>query len=136
MGRCTKPFSKAKRTTKASYRPARIPDSGAARSRSAWRREIRKRPRAAITGSSRAGAPVRTTIRFSRNGPIVDEVLPLPARQTGPVALQWLGAYQGGWLTALLAMDRASSAEALREATRPWQVPTFSVVFADVDGHI
>jgi penicillin amidase len=82
------------------------------------------------------GAEVRKTIRFSRNGPIVDEVLPPAARGTGPVALKWLGAYQGGWLTALLAMDRAQSAEELREAMRPWHVPTFSVVFADVDGHI
>ena len=49
------------------------------------------------------GEPVRKTIRFSRNGPIVDEVLPPPARQTGPVSLRWLGAHEGGWLTALLA---------------------------------
>ncbi|HZY87580.1 MAG TPA: penicillin acylase family protein [Gemmataceae bacterium] len=82
------------------------------------------------------GAEVRKAIRFSRNGPIVEEVLPPAARGTGPVALKWLGAYQGGWLTALLAMDRARSAEGLREAMRPWHVPTFSVVFADVDGHI
>jgi penicillin amidase len=84
----------------------------------------------------RGGEPVRKTIRFSRNGPIVDEVLPPLARQTGPVALKWLGAYEGGWLTALLAMNRARSAEEFREALRPWHVPTFSVVFADVEGHI
>src|SRR5262249_33987009 len=76
------------------------------------------------------------TITFSRNGPIVDEVLPPAARDTGPVALKWLGAYQGGWLTALLGMDRAQSAAEFREATRPWHVPTFCVVFADRDGHI
>jgi penicillin amidase len=80
--------------------------------------------------------PVRKTIRFSRNGPIVDEVLPPAARHTGPVALKWLGAYQGGWLTALLGMGRARSASELREAMRPWHVPTFSVVYADVDGHV
>jgi penicillin amidase len=80
--------------------------------------------------------PLRKTIRFSRNGPIVDAVLPPAARNTGPVALKWLGAYRGGWLTALLAMNRAASAAAFREATRPWHVPTFSLVFADVDGHI
>jgi penicillin amidase len=84
----------------------------------------------------RGSASVRKTIRFSRNGPIVDEILPPPARGTGPVALKWLGAYQGGWLTALFAMDRANSAAQFREATRPWHVPTFSVVFADVDGRI
>ena len=33
---------------------------------------------------------------------------------------------QGGWLTALLAMDRARSAAEFREAMRPWHVPTFS----------
>jgi penicillin amidase len=84
----------------------------------------------------KGGVPVRTTIRFSRNGPIVDDVLPPAARHTGPVSLKWLGAYQGGWLTALLGMNRAKSADEFREATRPWHVPTFCVVFADVDGHV
>jgi penicillin amidase len=82
------------------------------------------------------GPPVRQTICFSRNGPIVDEVLPPAARQTGPVSLKWLGAYRGGWLTALLGMDRANSADEFRTAMRPWFVPTFSVVFADTAGPI
>jgi len=84
----------------------------------------------------KGGEPVRRTVRFSRNGPIVDEVLPPPARTTGPVALRWLGACEGGPLTGLLAMNRARSAEEFREALRPWVVPTFCVVFADADGHI
>jgi penicillin amidase len=84
----------------------------------------------------RGAAPVRKTITSSRNGPIVDEVLPPAARHTGPVSLRWLGAYQGGWLTALLGMDRARSAAEFREALRPWHVPTFAVVFADTQGHI
>jgi penicillin amidase len=84
----------------------------------------------------KGASPVRKTIRFSRNGPIVDEVLPPLARPTGPIALKWLGSYQGGWLTALLGMNRARSSEEFRECLRPWHVPTFSVVFADVEGHI
>src|SRR5262245_32323102 len=36
--------------------------------------------------------PIHKTIRLSRNGPIVDEILPPPARTTGPVAFRWLGA--------------------------------------------
>ena len=84
----------------------------------------------------KGGASIRKTIQYSRNGPIVDEVLPPLARHTGPVALKWLGAYQGGWLTALLAMNRARNASEFREALRPWHVPTFSVVYADTDGHI
>ncbi|MFM2093364.1 MAG: Acyl-homoserine lactone acylase QuiP precursor [Planctomycetota bacterium] len=76
------------------------------------------------------------TIRFSRNGPVVDEILPPPANQTGPVTLKWLGAYHGGWLTALLAMNRAQSVADFREAVRPWHVPTFNLVVADVEGQI
>jgi penicillin amidase len=66
----------------------------------------------------------------------VDELLPKPADKTGPVALRWLGAHEGGWLTALLGMNRADSSERFREAVRPWHVPLFSLVIADVDGHI
>jgi len=33
-------------------------------------------------------------------------------------------------------MNVAQTAAELREAMRPWHVPTFNVVFADVDGHI
>jgi penicillin amidase len=79
---------------------------------------------------------VRKTIRYSHNGPIVDEVLPPPARGTGPVSLRWLGDSSAGWLPALLAMDRARSAEEFREALRSWEVPTFCVVYADRDGRI
>ncbi len=84
----------------------------------------------------KGGGPVRKTIVFSRNGPIVDEVLPPAARRTGPVSLEWLGAHRGGWLTALLGMDRARTAKEFRQAMEPWHVPTFSVVFADVSGNI
>jgi penicillin amidase len=83
----------------------------------------------------KGAAPVQRTIVFSRNGPIVDDVLPPAARQTGPVSLKWLGAHHGGFSTALLGMDRANSAAEFREAIRPWHVPTFSVVYADVAGH-
>jgi penicillin amidase len=84
----------------------------------------------------KGNAAVSMTIVHSRNGPIVDEVLPVAARATGPVSLKWLGAVEGGWLTALLAMNRARDASQFRAATRPWHVPTFTVVFADDRGHI
>jgi penicillin amidase len=84
----------------------------------------------------KGAAAVRHTVTLSRNGPIVDAVLWPVARPAGPVSLQWLGAHHGGWLTALLGVNRATSAAELRQALRPWHVPTFSVVYADVDGHI
>jgi penicillin amidase len=84
----------------------------------------------------RGQAPLQKTIRSSRNGPIVDEVLPPAARGTGPIALCWLGAEPCGWLPALLNMNRARTIAAFREASRPWSVPTFNLVFADVNGDI
>ncbi len=90
----------------------------------------------AETITIRDAEPVTKTIRFSRNGPIVDEVLPPPADKTGPVSLRWLGMHGGGWLTALLGMDRARNVNEFNESLRPWHVPTFSLVFADTEGHI
>ena len=84
----------------------------------------------------KGAAPVTKTIRASRNGPIVDEVLPAPARHTAPVSLRWVGFEPCGWLTALVGMNRADTCAEFREATRPWAVPTFNLVFADADGHI
>jgi penicillin amidase len=79
---------------------------------------------------------VHKVIRSSRNGPIVDEILPASARSTGPVALRWLGASACGWVTAMLGMSRARSGEELRRATEPWLAPTFCVVHADTAGEI
>lgn len=79
---------------------------------------------------------VKKVIRSSRNGPIVDEVLPAQARNTGPVSLRWVGFEPCGWLTALIGMNRANNCAEFRQATQPWKVPTFNIVYADADGHI
>ncbi len=79
---------------------------------------------------------VTKTVIFSRNGPVVDELLPEAVRDMGPVSLRWLGTEYCGWLPAMLAMNRAESCEEFREALRPWKVPTFSLLFADADGDI
>lgn len=84
----------------------------------------------------RGQGTVTRRIVSSPVGPIVDEVLPEPANRSGPVSLRWLGAESGGWLTALLGMNRAKNCADFRESLRPWHVPTFSVVFADVEGNI
>ena len=84
----------------------------------------------------RGADPICKTVRFSRNGPIVDEILPTEAAGTGPISLRWLGHANCGWLTSLLMMDRARSVSELREATRGWRVPTWSLVIADREGHI
>lgn len=84
----------------------------------------------------RGQAPIKKTIRFSRNGPIVDEVLPPALRPTGPVSVRWLGFEPCGWLTATIGMNRARNCTEFREAGRPWLCPTFNLVFADVEGNI
>jgi penicillin amidase len=84
----------------------------------------------------KGGESVTLTVRSSRNGPIVDDVLPAIVRKMGPVSLRWLGAEPCGWLTALIGMNQARSAAEFRAATRPWSVPTFNLVYADTDGHI
>lgn len=73
-------------------------------------------------------------VRSSRNGPIVDEVLPDFARGTGPVSLRWVGALPCAWPTSMLELNLASSCTELEEALQGWGSPTLSMVFADVDG--
>ncbi len=79
---------------------------------------------------------VRKSIRSSRNGPIVDEIVPPQLRPTGPVSVRWLGFEPCGWLTATIHMSKAKNCTEFREAGRPWLCPTFNLVFADVEGNI
>lgn len=84
-----------------------------------------------------AGADdVVLTVRSSRHGPIVDEILPPPAQGTGPVSMRWLGAGPCDWIAAQLRLNRADSVEDAQRAVRGWLVPTFSLMLADVDDHI
>jgi len=80
--------------------------------------------------------PVTKVICFSRNGPIVDDILPPAARNTGPVSLRWLGATYSGWLSSTLRINRSKKASEFRQALAGWKCPTWSLVFADIDGHI
>ena len=80
------------------------------------------------------GDTVRLPVKFSRNRPIVDHLLPNQAQSTGPVSLRWMGAINSDEITSLLSANRAGSCDEFREALRDWVVPTFSFGFADVDG--
>ena len=75
-------------------------------------------------------------VRSSRNGPIIDEILPDFARGTGPVSLRWVGALPCGWPTSILEMNAAESCDEFEDALRGWASPTLSMVFGDVDGGI
>lgn len=84
----------------------------------------------------KGGKSERLKVRFTRNGPIVDDILPAAARSTGPVSLKWLGATPCDEITVFLNLNRAQSAEELRKAVKDWRVPTWSLVFGDTAGHI
>ena len=82
------------------------------------------------------GDSVDLTVLCSRNGPVVTDLLPSIARDTGPVSLRWLGTTFCDEIPCLLEANRADTCHQFRKALRAWRVPTLSVVFADVDGHI
>lgn len=84
----------------------------------------------------RGQEPIKKTIRSSRHGPIVDEIIPAAIRHTGPISVRWLGFEPCGWLTATISMNRANNCKEFRAAGQPWMCPTFNLVFADVDGNI
>lgn len=84
----------------------------------------------------KGAAPVAARIRVSRNGPIVNDILPPAARELGPVSLRWQGSEFCDWIPALQRLNRAGSVAEAHTAVRGWLVPTFCLVFADVDGHI
>lgn len=81
-------------------------------------------------------APVKKVIRSSRHGPVVDDLLPEPARDTGPVTFRWVGADFCDELSTTLRAGRTRTSAEFREALRDWRAPTWSFAFADVDGHI
>jgi penicillin G amidase len=84
----------------------------------------------------RDSTPVHKTIRFSHNGPIIDELLPGPVQKTGPVSLRWLGATRCDEITPMLNASRAPTCDTFRAALHDWRAPTFSFVFADTAGAI
>jgi penicillin amidase len=84
----------------------------------------------------RGGEAVKINIRSSRNGPIVDDVLPAAIKDTGPVSVRWLGRDACGWVQAMIDMNRARNLDTVRAAAKPWSVPTFNLVIADSEGRI
>ncbi len=76
----------------------------------------------------------KEVVRSSRNGPIIDRILPGFAQGSGPVSLRWAGALPCTWPTSLLTLNVAGSCDDLEDSLRGWTSPTLSMVFADVDG--
>ncbi|MBM3934964.1 MAG: penicillin acylase family protein [SAR202 cluster bacterium] len=84
----------------------------------------------------KGGQTVKKSVKYSRNGPIVDEILPAPLRKMGPVTIKWLGASISDEITSMLAFNQSKTASEARGTLKGWFVPTLSFVFADREGHI
>jgi penicillin amidase len=93
------------------------------------------------------GAPVTITVRSTRHGPIIsdvlgtDEVASVPAGDTSgsggyAVALDWTALTPGTTAEAVFALDTAHDAEDVQAAAALFAAPAQNILFATTDGHI
>ncbi|GMA86309.1 hypothetical protein GCM10025868_15590 [Angustibacter aerolatus] len=96
----------------------------------------------------RGGADVALTVRSTRHGPILSDVISgVAAAGRQPrgddqddaqydVSLAWTALTPGRTADAVFAIDRATDWTSFRAAARLFDVPSQNMVYADVDGHI
>jgi penicillin amidase len=97
----------------------------------------------------RGGDPVTITVRSTKHGPIVSDVIDSaqaagrnatvngePDSTTYDVSLAWTALQPGRTADAIFALDRAEGWDQFREAARLFDVPAQNLVYADVDGNI
>ena len=83
----------------------------------------------------RGGEPALERVVTTRHGPVINGLAPEHAGEQ-PLALRWTAYEPSSMIDTLLAMNRAESCEAMREALRTWHTPVQNVVYADVHGTI
>ena len=90
-----------------------------------------------VTVAVRDGSDAAFPVIRTRNGPLVDDILPPEARGTGPVSMRWLGTEPCDWPAAQLRLDRADDGRRRdgRDATAGWCPPS-SLVLGDIGGGI
>lgn len=84
----------------------------------------------------RGGPDVTMSVRFTRDGPLWNDLDPELARGLPPVALRRVGPGAGGDLDAAREMNRARTASGFARAVERLDLGCSSWVFADADGHI
>ncbi len=72
----------------------------------------------------------------TRNGPIVDHLLPSPLKSLGPVSLNWVGFDFSDELTCLLELNKSKTCKEGIKSLENWEVPTWSFVIGDNKGDI
>ncbi|MGQ0603866.1 MAG: penicillin acylase family protein, partial [Anaerolineales bacterium] len=95
------------------------------------------------------GEPVEVTVRYTRNGPILDDVYDagdlldngvttngVTLSRSYAMALRWTALEPGQIFRAVVHLNRAGNWQEFRDALRDWTVPSQNFVYADVDGNI
>lgn len=85
----------------------------------------------------RGGETRRQSVRRTRHGPIVSDVVRSSRTEPGTaIALRWSGHELGSPLRALLGIARSTDWESFNAACDAWTVPVTTLGYADADGHI
>jgi penicillin amidase len=100
------------------------------------------------TISVRGSHDVTITVRSTRHGPLLSDVLPsvrAAGRDTGrsssedttyDVALAWTALTPGRTADAIFELDAATDWDSFRAAASSFEVPSQNLIYADVDGNI
>ena len=102
------------------------------RDRDQWSRFETRRERIDVRGSD----PVELTVRLTRRGPVVNDFIPgVDPEGDGPISLRWVGHEAIGDARVLMALNRAESAEQIRDIFDDWRLSVWNGVYADSNGH-
>jgi acyl-homoserine lactone acylase PvdQ len=84
----------------------------------------------------RGGEPVTLAVRFTRDGPLWNDLDPRATRGLPPVSLRRVGPGTGGDLDGARAMNHARSVAGFARGVERLDLGCSSWLFADADGHI
>ncbi|NRQ35823.1 penicillin acylase family protein [Nonomuraea sp. NN258] len=84
------------------------------------------------------GAPVTLTVKSTRHGPLINEVMGnvKPTGEANAVALQWTALMPGRSADAIFALNRAANWPEFKAAAALFEVPSQNLIYADTEGHI
>ncbi len=83
----------------------------------------------------RGGEPHEFKVRLTRRGPVVNDFIPrVDPEGDGPITLRWVGHEAIDDARVLMALNRAESAEQIREIFEDWRLSVWNGVYADSSG--
>ncbi|MGW3345155.1 penicillin acylase family protein [Nonomuraea rubra] len=84
------------------------------------------------------GKTVTITVRSTRHGPLINEVIPTakPSGEANAVALQWTALTPGRTADAIFALNKAGDWQEFKAAASLFDVPSQNLVYADTSGKI